>query len=165
MRTISITTLLITLCLTACAGPRVEWGYLEPMPGGGWHTGIDIAGNVGTPVRAPHAGRVIWAEPNGAVAAKITLEHEWQGRYYTTYYYHISDPMVRTGDRVVQGQQIAELALTGGRGRNDSRTISRPLLHFAATRDSRRDDPQKILPLQCPTKQQAKVDWLWPVGC
>jgi murein DD-endopeptidase MepM/ murein hydrolase activator NlpD len=165
MRTISIATLLITAALTACAGPRVEWGFFEPYPHGGYHPGIDISGNVGTPVRAPHAGRVIWAEPNGVVAAKITLEHEWQGRYYTTYYYHISDPLVRTGDRVVQGQLLAELALTGERGRNDPRTIGRPHLHFEATRDGRRDDPQKLLPLQCPTKEKPKVDWQWPVGC
>jgi murein DD-endopeptidase MepM/ murein hydrolase activator NlpD len=151
--------------LTACAGPRVEWGYLAPYTHGGYHSGIDIAGGVGTPVLAPHAGRVVWAEPNGAVAARITLEHEWQGSYYTTYYYHISDPLVRTGDHVAQGQLLARLALTGVRGPNDPRTIGLPHLHFEATRDGRRNDPQLLMPLQCPTKDQPKVAWLWPVGC
>lgn len=151
--------------LVGCASPNVEWGYLAAYPDGGYHPGIDITGNVGTPVRAPHAGRVLWAEPNGAVAARITIEHEWQGRYYTTYYYHISDPLVRTGDLVAQGQVIAHLALTGERGPKDPRTIARPHLHFEATRDGRRDDPQRLLPLQCPNRDRPKVDWEWPVGC
>ena len=151
--------------ITGCAVTPVEWPYLARYPNGSLHPGVDLRGRSGEPVRAPRAGRVAWAQPNQeGVAARITIDHEWQGEVYQTQYYHISDPLVRTGQWVTQGQIIAELALTGERGPADPRRITHYHLHLEVYRDSRRGDPERLIPWSCPVKGQ-KVEWSWPVGC
>lgn len=156
----------VATLLTACAQqPRIEFGYLDRHPAGGFHTGIDLSGSIGQGVYAARAGRVIWAQHNdGAVAARILIEHEWQGLVYTTNYYHIADPLVSTGDLVEQGQLIARLALTGFMGPNDARTIWWPHLHLEVTVDGLRRDPERAVVWRCPDPN-TKVAWTWPIGC
>lgn len=101
--------------------PRAFDGYIWPAEGimtsgYGWrwgrlHGGIDIAGPVGTPVLAAASGEVVIAEWNsGGYGNLIKLKH-LDGS--VTVYAHNNRNLVSRGQRVSQGQQIAEMGNTG----------------------------------------------------
>lgn len=75
-----------------------------------FHAGIDIAAPHGTPVRAAAAGRVVSAGRMGAYGLAVVIDH---GSGYTTWYGHCSKLLVRVGDQVKEGQQIALVGSTG----------------------------------------------------
>ncbi|XGV96046.1 MAG: peptidoglycan DD-metalloendopeptidase family protein [Leptolyngbya sp. BL-A-14] len=96
-------------------------GYIWPAKGlltsgFGWrwgrmHKGIDIAAPVGTPVFAAAAGVVITAGWNsGGYGNMVEIQHP-DGS--VTLYAHNSRLIVREGQQVAQGQQIAEMGSTG----------------------------------------------------
>jgi len=96
-------------------------GYVWPAKGVftsgyGWrwgrmHRGIDIAGPVGTPIVAAAPGVVDFAGWNsGGYGNLVDIRHP-DGSL--TRYAHNNRLMVRTGQRVEQGQQIAEMGSTG----------------------------------------------------
>ncbi|TVQ64959.1 MAG: M23 family metallopeptidase, partial [Spirulina sp. DLM2.Bin59] len=87
--------------LTSGYGPR--WGRM--------HRGIDIAAPTGTPIYAAAAGEVISAGwNNGGYGNWVRIRHA-DGSI--TLYAHHSRVLVRTGDRVEQGQKIALMGSTG----------------------------------------------------
>ena len=75
------------------------------------HYGIDIAAPEGTPVLAPADGVVTLAHPdtyfNGGL---IALDH---GHGLSSWFSHLSVLLVQNGDRVKQGDKIAEVGSTG----------------------------------------------------
>ena len=96
-------------------------GYIWPAKGlltsgFGWrwgrmHKGIDIAAPVGTPVFAAAAGVVITAGWNsGGYGNMVEIQHP-DGS--VTLYAHNSRLVVRPGQEVTQGQQIADMGSTG----------------------------------------------------
>jgi murein DD-endopeptidase MepM/ murein hydrolase activator NlpD len=96
-------------------------GYMWPARGTltsgyGWrwgrmHRGIDIAGPVGTPVMAAASGVVVSAGWNsGGYGNLVDIRHA-DGSM--TRYAHNSRLLVRAGQEVRQGQQIAEMGSTG----------------------------------------------------
>jgi murein DD-endopeptidase MepM/ murein hydrolase activator NlpD len=96
-------------------------GYIWPAKGlltsgFGWrwgrmHKGIDIAAPVGTPVFAAAAGVVITAGWNsGGYGNMVEIQHP-DGS--VTLYAHNSRIVVREGQTVAQGQQIADMGSTG----------------------------------------------------
>ncbi len=96
-------------------------GYIWPAKGVltsgyGWrwgrmHRGIDIAGPVGTPIFAAAGGVVDYAGWNaGGFGNLVDIRHP-DGSL--TRYAHNSRLLVRTGQKVEQGQQIAEMGSTG----------------------------------------------------
>jgi murein DD-endopeptidase MepM/ murein hydrolase activator NlpD len=75
------------------------------------HTGIDLAGPVGTPIYATADGTVSrsgWH--NGGYGNLITIDH---GRGITTLYAHLSGMTVREGEQVTRGQMIGRMGSTG----------------------------------------------------
>lgn len=87
--------------LTSGYGPR--WGRM--------HRGIDIAAPTGTPIHASAAGEVVSAGWNsGGYGNLVEIRHP-DGSL--TRYAHNSRVLVRKGDRVTQGQQIALMGSTG----------------------------------------------------
>lgn len=79
----------------------------------GWrHTGIDIAGPVGTPIIASRAGRVVSSKCgwNGGYGCNVILDH---GDGVRTMYAHNSRLYVDVGETVAQGQTIAAMGSTG----------------------------------------------------
>lgn len=70
------------------------------------HLGIDIAGTLGTPVRAAAAGEVVFAGDRGDLRQAVTLRHA-DGSMTT--YANNQQIAVRVGDRVRQGDAIATL--------------------------------------------------------
>ncbi len=68
-----------------------------------FHTGIDFAGGIGTPILAPGAGIVVYSEPLELRGNTVILDH---GLGIMTAYFHLSESSVNVGDRVEAGQQI-----------------------------------------------------------
>ncbi|MGK7941512.1 MAG: peptidoglycan DD-metalloendopeptidase family protein [Crocosphaera sp.] len=87
--------------LTSGYGPR--WGRM--------HKGIDIAAPVGTPILASASGEVITAGWNSGGYGNLVKVRHPDGS--VTLYAHNSRLLVRRGQKVEQGQQIAEMGSTG----------------------------------------------------
>jgi murein DD-endopeptidase MepM/ murein hydrolase activator NlpD len=101
--------------------PAIFNGYIWPAngvlsSGYGWrwgrmHNGIDIAGPVGTPIFAAAAGVVTYAGWNsGGYGNLVEIEHP-DGSF--TLYAHNNRILVREGQEVNQGEQVAEMGSTG----------------------------------------------------
>lgn len=75
------------------------------------HSGMDIAVPVGTPIRAPAAGIVTFAQPDlYLTGGTILLDH---GFGLSSNFLHLSRMEVKVGDHVSQGQVIALSGMTG----------------------------------------------------
>lgn len=90
--------------------------------GGRWgvfHWGIDLANSIGTPIVAATDGTVIESGPASGFGLWVRIR-DTDGT--TTVYGHINRALVRAGQRVRAGQEIAEM---GNRGNSTG-----PHLHF-----------------------------------
>ncbi|HEX5420108.1 MAG TPA: peptidoglycan DD-metalloendopeptidase family protein [Gammaproteobacteria bacterium] len=97
-------------------------------------TGISIAGRLGQPIDAAAAGRVVYAGSGLIGYGKlIIIRHN---DTYLTAYGHNSRLLVRQGQTVARGQEIAEMGL-GPR--------SQPRLHFEIRRHGMPVDPLRYL--------------------
>lgn len=74
------------------------------------HMAIDIAATIGTPVVAAAGGKVIAAASGGNYGKRVMIDH---GGGLLTLYAHLSQILVREGDRVNQGQIIGKVGSTG----------------------------------------------------
>jgi murein DD-endopeptidase MepM/ murein hydrolase activator NlpD len=74
------------------------------------HLGIDYGAPTGTPVQTIGDGRVIFAGRKGGDGNLVKVQHT---NGYTTYYMHLSQILVRDGERVEQGQRIGLVGMTG----------------------------------------------------
>lgn len=106
------------------------------------HYGLDIANDLGTPVRAPMAGTVIEAGPASGFGLWVRVRHD-DGT--VTVYGHINSYTVQQGQRVQAGQTLAEV---GDRGISTG-----PHLHFEVW------DPsgQKVDPLAWLRQRGVKI--------
>lgn len=127
--------------------PATFNGYIWPAKGVltsgyGWrwgrmHKGIDIGAAVGTPVFASASGEVISAGWNsGGYGNLVKVKH---ANGSITFYAHNSKVLVRAGQIVEQGQQIAALGNTG--------RSTGPHLHFEVRPDGQKAaNPIAFLP-------------------
>lgn len=77
----------------------------------GWrHTGVDNTAPYGSRIVASQSGEVNFAGWLGGYGRLVILGH---GSGLTTYYAHMSQSAVKTGDRVVRGQIIGRVGCTG----------------------------------------------------
>lgn len=83
------------------------------------HSGLDIAAQMATPVKAPANGTVVFAGQGGEYGLCVILDH---GNEVKSLYGHLSKIQVRQGQRIDRG---TILALTGNTGRS-----SGPHLHY-----------------------------------
>lgn len=74
------------------------------------HTGLDIANNKGTPIKAAAGGTVTYSGWKGSYGNLIIITH---GNGVQTYYAHCSELYVTAGTKVSQGQKIAAVGSTG----------------------------------------------------
>lgn len=74
------------------------------------HTGDDLAAAYGTPIRAAHAGRVLWAGWKKAYGNTIIID---TGNGITTLYGHASKLGVRAGQPIARGEYIGNVGSTG----------------------------------------------------
>ncbi|MDY6821370.1 MAG: peptidoglycan DD-metalloendopeptidase family protein [Deferribacterota bacterium] len=74
------------------------------------HSGLDIATNYGTPIKAVANGIVIFAGYKALYGRMVMIDH---GYGYITRYGHCSKLLVKEGDYVKRGQTIAKIGSTG----------------------------------------------------
>ena len=74
------------------------------------HQGIDMGCRTGNDVLAADGGTVIYAGWQGCYGKLVIIDHE---NGIETYYAHNSSLLVSRGDKVFQGQHIAEAGNTG----------------------------------------------------
>lgn len=93
--------------ITGVYGSQRIFGGLERPP----HWGLDIANATGTAVRAPADGIVrLSAGPFLLEGNMVLLDH---GAGLVSTYMHLSERMVREGDKLKQGQLIGRIGTTG----------------------------------------------------
>jgi murein DD-endopeptidase MepM/ murein hydrolase activator NlpD len=99
---------------------------------GAYHSGIDIAPGAGAPIVAPADGVVVLAaqQPFSLEGHLLILDH---GAGLNSAFLHCDSLMVKVGDVVRQGQQIATVGMTG--------RATGPHLHWSLTWRGARLDP------------------------
>ncbi|MBS7455671.1 M23 family metallopeptidase [Coralloluteibacterium stylophorae] len=99
------------------------------------HSGMDIAVPTGTPVKAPAAGTVTFAEPDlYLTGGTVVIDH---GFGVSSNFLHLSRIDVQVGDRVEQGQAFAAVGATG--------RATGPHLHWGMNWFDVRVDPLLVL--------------------
>lgn len=100
----------------------------------GFHTGIDIANPVGTPIYAAADGVVLFAGDRGNYGRTVIIQHE---NNMITYYAHCDKLLVSEGDKVSLGDQVSTIGMTG-------RTTG-PHVHFEVRINNETVNPQKYV--------------------
>ena len=125
------------------SGRPVEDGWLssrygkrnDPFSGKqDFHKGLDFAGKKGSEVIAVGDGVVSWAGKKSGYGKLIEINH---GNGYATRYGHNQSHMVKVGDTVKKGQQIA---LMGSTGRSTG-----PHVHFEVLRNGKKVNPSEFI--------------------
>ncbi|RBP49874.1 peptidase M23-like protein [Arenicella xantha] len=125
------------------AGWPVEGGWISsnfgsrmhPMTGKKqFHRGVDIPGKLGAKIVAVADGVVTRSEKNGNYGWMVEVDH---GDSYTTLYGHNRKNLVKTGETVVKGQEIAEIGSTG--------RSTGPHVHFEVAKSNQNINPVKYL--------------------
>lgn len=98
------------------------------------HTGLDFPADVGTPVHAAAGGVIVTADGHPAYGQMLEIDH---GNGLVTRYAHTSRFLVRRGDIVRRGQEVA---LVGNSGRSTG-----PHLHFEVLVDGVPQNPARFL--------------------
>ena len=98
------------------------------------HEGLDFAGTKGTEVLAVASGAVTWAGPRQGYGNLLEINH---GNGYVTRYAHNSKLLVKAGDTVTAGQEIAEMGKTG--------RASSPHVHFEVLYQGKAVNPYKFV--------------------
>jgi LysM repeat protein len=130
----------------APAAPSAR-GFIWPVSGriiadfglqraGHTNDGIDIQVPAGTPVMAAKAGEVIYTGNELKGYGNLVLIQHDDG--YVSAYAHNSRILVKRGDYVRQGQNVAESGQSGN--------AEKPLVHFEIRKDRKAVNPQAFLP-------------------
>jgi len=92
----------------------------DPFNGGqAFHTGVDVSGPRGAPVRATADGVVVHAEYSGGYGRLVVIDH---GRGVQTFYAHLSRMDVIAGQAIRRGEIIGGLGSSG--------RVTGPHLHY-----------------------------------
>ena len=104
------------------------------MKGPAIHTGLDLRGDTGDPVRVTANGTVTVAGWNGGYGNMVEVNH---GNGLSTRYGHMSKIEVKVGQQVQLGQIIGRIGSTG--------RSTGPHLHYETRVNGEPVDPQKFL--------------------
>jgi len=112
------------------------FGYkLDPFTGfKQFHSGLDIANHIGTPVYAAANGKVVSVRVNGGLGKMIAIDH---GYGYTTRYAHLSDYNIKVGQKVKRGDLIGYMGNTG--------YSTGPHLHYEVLKNGKPVNPYKFI--------------------
>ena len=103
----------------------------DPFTGeDGFHKGLDFGGTAGEPVMAVAAGVVTWAGERSGYGTLIEINH---GNGYVTRYAHNQTALVKVGETVTRGEQIALMGSTGH--------STGPHVHFEVLHNGTQIDP------------------------
>ncbi len=98
------------------------------------HTGLDIASQTGTDIKAVASGKVTFAQYNGSYGNLVKIDH---GNGVETWYGHCSKIYVKEGMEVKEGDVISAVGSTGN--------STGPHLHFEIRINGETVNPQKYL--------------------
>lgn len=101
-----------------------------------FHSGQDFSAPVGSPIHAAAGGRVIVSGRHPSYGNRVEIDH---GNGLVTRYAHASRLLVKAGDLVLPGQEIAKVGSTG--------RSTGPHLHFEVLFRGDFVDPQNFLSL------------------
>ncbi len=107
-----------------------------------FHSGIDIANAVGTPIIAPADGVVSAVEWNRLAGRLLTLQHE---ENIVTKYAHCHRVLVKSGEPVTRGQVIALMGSTG--------LTTGSHLHYEVQVDNKPVNPRRFMSLKISPEQ------------
>ncbi len=110
-----------------------SYGYRRnPFTGRGaeYHSGIDIKGERGAPVKTMANGKVEFAGWYGGYGKCVIVKHE---NKLKTLYGHLSEIAVREGDKIESGQVIGKVGNTG--------RSSGPHLHYEIIKNDEKVNP------------------------
>ncbi len=99
-----------------------------------FHEGLDISAPIGTPVYAPADGIVTFVGMRNGYGLTVEIKH---GERYITRYAHLSESLVRVGQRVQRGDMIARV---GNSGRSTG-----PHLHYEVLKDGVPMNPKRFI--------------------
>jgi len=94
------------------------------------HRGVDFVSKPGSPILAVASGVVAWASERGGYGNLVEINH---GDGYSTRYAHNSKLLVKVGDLVNKGDQVAEMGSTG--------KSTGTHVHFEVWRNGRPENP------------------------
>ena len=117
--------------VTSKFGPRKSPGGI----GSTNHKGIDIGNSKGTPIYAADGGKVTYAGWMSGYGYLVKIDHQ---NGYVTYYGHCSKLLVKVGDKVPKGTDIARIGSTG--------TATGNCLHFEVRYNGVAKNPLNYLP-------------------
>lgn len=100
-----------------------------------FHKGVDIMAPVGSPVRSPAPGLVVFAGQDAEGGQAVMVDH---GGGYVTSFSHIEDLAVRYGQKVERGRILGEVG-------QDARSTG-PHLHYEVRLRGAPVDPRSYLP-------------------
>jgi murein DD-endopeptidase MepM/ murein hydrolase activator NlpD len=112
------------------------YGYrIDPFSGfRSFHTGLDISGSTGTPVRAAMAGRVSKIDYDSVLGNYVVISHH---SGYRTLYGHLSVIRTRNGAYVGIGEQVGDIGSTG--------LSTGPHLHFMVYKNGVTANPRSLM--------------------
>jgi murein DD-endopeptidase MepM/ murein hydrolase activator NlpD len=132
--------------------PEKHWGgpFVPPVPGSiisvfgkrniyngeqrSPHTGVDLRGSIGTPIKAPNAGRIVLAADLYYSGNTIIVDH---GLGLYSYFGHLSAFTGKEGDQVKRNDVIGRVGSTG--------LATGPHLHWTVRLVETRIDPLSLL--------------------
>lgn len=110
---------------------------IDPFNGeGAFHSGVDISSSFGTPVIAPADGTVVFADFLGGYGRAIVIDH---GQGITTRFGHLANFAVIAGQRVLRGDTVGYVGLSG--------RSTGPHLHYEVRINDTPVNPHKYLRL------------------
>lgn len=118
---------------------------IHPLDGNsGMHTGVDLAGPSGTPVRSTAEGTINRAEWFGGYGLLVEIDH---GAHLDTRYAHLSKIAVAVGQRVRKGDVVGYVGSTG--------KSTGPHLHYEVRMGGEAVDPTPFMTLSANENEYA----------
>lgn len=114
-----------------------KYGYrIHPVTGvkSTFHNGIDLAAPIGTAVLSPASGTVINRYSNATGGNQLIIKHD---NDFQSGYAHLKQALVNIGDKVKEGQKVAESGNTGA--------STGPHLHFTLRKNGELVNPIDFL--------------------
>ena len=124
----------ITLAVTPVQGRITSRFGVSSRIRSGAHTGTDIACPIGTPIKAVAGGTVSFAQRNGSYGNLLKIDH---GNGVETWYAHCNRLIAKVGEKVNEGDIIAEVGSTGN--------STGPHLHLEIRLNGVATNPQQYL--------------------